>query len=707
VQHIFISYSRADVAWVKGLVVRLEERGLTTWLDERDVPVTLSWIEEVRDAIVEARLFVNCDSERSRASANCAIERGLAAEAAKEQCTVHAGGDLRAAAASVITIFKGLDPATPVRTELTVLARDWDRAGRPKSRLVSARMRRRLRRSLRASSPLRPSERAFLAASRARSRRRAGVSIFLVALAVVALTTIEVVKFAKDRIVSANSAQAAAYTETRAALAEVAEQPFQGMAEASRRGGNESADGANVISGALRYPVPDDAFKVPGSASLFATSHVGAIVSVTATVGGTWGRTADAVNVRNATALARAARRSSANPSGGLSFHLRGDSGALEVLRDGRLWRVMTFTGRPSSLTLSPDGRELAVAVGALVEIAELQSASIRTVLRGAPGDVRALAWSADGRRLWALCHSMVVSWAVRDGTVLLDEPAENFEAVFPGGTPGSAWVVAHDGTLREFDTHTHTGSTLARLRVPDEIDSAGAAADGTVAALSGAHGEWIVPLDGARPRHLDLPGCELGRPMFENATTFRLPCLFGEVLSVSVAEGRVTGRLAVPGGGAFALASLPASGTLSRASRPAGRCWSATATGTCWHTHAQGRSASCGTASAGQASPGSRCPRAKTRSRPWGPVPACRGASAAVFAPARRGASGSMPSMNRVPTRSSPRQRRSATAAKCSPTGSATAASCCTRHRTSCRPRRSRRLTERSATCTSTMKTT
>ncbi len=560
-QHIFISYSRADVAWVKGLVVRLEERGLTTWLDERDVPLTLSWIEEVRDAIIEARLFVNCDSERAQASANCAIERGLAAEAAKEQCTVHAGGDLPAAAASVITIFKGLDPATPVRTELTVLARDWDRAGRPKSRLVSARMRRRLRRSLRASSPLRPSERAFLAASRARSRRRAGVSIFLVALAVVALTTIEVVKFAKDRIVSANSTQAAAYTETRAALAEVAEQPFQGLAEASRRGGNESADGANVISGALRYPVPDDAFKVPGSASLFATSPVGAIVSVTATVGGTWGRAADAVNVRNATGLARAVRRSSATPSGGLSFRLRGDSGVLEVLRDGRLWRVMTFTGRPSSLTLSPDRRELAVAVGALVEIAELQSASIRTVLRGAPGDVRALAWSADGRRLWALCHSMVVSWAVRDGTVLLDEPAENFEAVFPGGTPGSAWVVAHDGTLREIDTHT--GSTLARLRVPDEIDSAGAAADGTVAALSGAHVEWIVPLDGARPRRLDLPGCELGRPMFENATTFRLPCLFGEVLSVSVAEGRVAGRLAVPGGGSFALASLPASRTL------------------------------------------------------------------------------------------------------------------------------------------------
>jgi hypothetical protein len=560
-QHVFISYSRSDAAWVKGLVVRLEERGIATWLDERDVPLTLSWIEEVRDAIAEARLFVNCDSERSRGSANCAIERGLAEEAGKEQCTVHAGGDLPAATASVLTIFKGLHRTAAVRTELTVLARDWDRAGRPRTRLVSARMRRRLKASLRAASPLRGSERAFLAASRARSRRRTAASLFVAALATVAFITIEVVKVAKDRIVNANSAQAAAYTETRAALAEVADEPFQGLAEASTRGGNESADGANVISGALRYPVPDDAFAVPAAASSFASAPVGAIVMVSGPDGQRWGRAADAVNVRGAHPLAAAPPSAVRDPERGLSFHARAGSGELEVLRDGLLWRVITFTGAPSSLTLSPDGRELAVAVGQIVEIAELQTGAIRTVLRGTPGPVRALAWSVDGRRLWALSPSMVVSWAVRDGTVLLDEPAEDFEAVFPGSKPDSAWVIAHDGTLREIDTHT--GSTLRRLRVPEQIDSAGGSSDGTVAALSGTRAEWIVPLEGGRTRRLALPGCALGRPLFENPATFQLSCLYGEVLSISVAEGKVTGRLAVPGGGAYALASLPGSGTL------------------------------------------------------------------------------------------------------------------------------------------------
>jgi hypothetical protein len=144
---------------------------------------------------------------------------------------------------------------------------------------------------------------------------------------------------------------------------------------------------------------------------------------------------------------------------------------------------------------------------------------------------------------------------------VLLDEPAEDFETVFHGHEPRTAWVVAHDGTLSEIDTRT--GSILERLRVADTIDSAAAAPGGTVAALSGARGEWIVPLNGGRPRLLRLPGCELGRPLFLGAATFRLPCLFGEILSVSATEARVVGRLSVPGGGAFALADLPASGTL------------------------------------------------------------------------------------------------------------------------------------------------
>src|SRR3954454_8311975 len=56
--HVFVSYSRRDAEWVNHLVRWLEQAGVGVWLDQRDIPVTLPWLEEVSDAILEADLFV-------------------------------------------------------------------------------------------------------------------------------------------------------------------------------------------------------------------------------------------------------------------------------------------------------------------------------------------------------------------------------------------------------------------------------------------------------------------------------------------------------------------------------------------------------------------------------------------------------------------------------------------------------------------------
>jgi hypothetical protein len=561
VHHVFISYSRSDADWVKTLVLRLEHRGIGTWLDEREIPATLSWVDEVRDSILEASLLVLCDSPASRASRNCATELALAEQAGKTICTISVGSGPDAAASKVVAAAGALGTANAAHTELAVLARDWDRAGRPHSRLISSRLRRQLTAGLADGTQPVASERAFLHASRARTRRRLAGSALVALLAGAAALGFEVVNYGQKRITTDNSMQAAAYSETRVALAGIAEEPYRGLGEAATRGGNESAIGASVISAALRYPVPDDGFKVDAKATRFAVPDIGGTVIVSGEHGEAWERPTAAKDIRRGIPAIGPATSGRISNTGGLVFLTVKDSGVVRVLRRGVLWRQLIYSAPSSTLALSPDGRELAAAVGQLIEIADLRDGAVRTVLRGALGPVRALAWSVDGRELWALCPGMVESWSVRDGTVLIDEPSQAFEAVFPSASGTATWAVSDDGHLREIDTAT--GRSIATLRVPDTINSGSAASDGSVAALSGTRGEWIVPLSGARPRLVQVPRCQLGRPAFLDPATFFLPCLGGDLVTVSVASAAVAGRANPDPAGLFSVAVMARSQTL------------------------------------------------------------------------------------------------------------------------------------------------
>lgn len=61
--HIFLSYSRIDSDWVDRLHAELESRGFEAWLDRRDLPLNLPWLNQISDAVEECALFVFCESE--------------------------------------------------------------------------------------------------------------------------------------------------------------------------------------------------------------------------------------------------------------------------------------------------------------------------------------------------------------------------------------------------------------------------------------------------------------------------------------------------------------------------------------------------------------------------------------------------------------------------------------------------------------------
>ncbi len=68
-QHIFISYSRADKAFIDRLILDLQEAGLVVWLDTHDLkPGTHNWEEALRSALAAAYAVLLIASPTSRRS---------------------------------------------------------------------------------------------------------------------------------------------------------------------------------------------------------------------------------------------------------------------------------------------------------------------------------------------------------------------------------------------------------------------------------------------------------------------------------------------------------------------------------------------------------------------------------------------------------------------------------------------------------------
>lgn len=557
--HVFVSYSRTDAEWVMALTERLETAGNATWLDQRDIPMTLPWFEQIGEAIAAADLFLICDSPASRESANCGAEARLAFEAGKRSLEVTVGGDLTRAAIAVARAVDGLDRSDRARTELAALARGWDRGGRERGALISARARRRLQAEIAPQPGVGQLEREFLKASRKRARQRTAISALIAVAAVISTLAALAFDAAVDQYEATNDRVAAASTEALAALRRIADDPYSGLAAAGSRGQTESATDAVVITEALSTGVPEDAFRVPAGAWRFATAEIGSEVAVLDAAGRVFSRGAYERDRRRARPAGRVAAGGgeAGDASPGWSLALAPGGSGVDVLRDGHLWRRVDLPLRPQVLALSPDRRELAAASGGWAVIADLRLGRVRTELSGALGPIRDLAWSNDGGRLWALGERLVVAWDSRDGEVLLNRPGQRFEALLPGAA-GTAWAVSGDGALQRFEVDG--GRWLETLRVDDEIHAGGGASDGSVAALSGERGLWIVPLDGDPPRLLSLGKCRPGRPAFAGPRTLYLPCINADLLRISVPAMEIERRIRVSPIGVFAVRPLPGS---------------------------------------------------------------------------------------------------------------------------------------------------
>ena len=569
--HVFVSYSRSDGQWVHALVKRLEHQRAEVWIDHEDIPVTVPWLTEVRDAIEEAALFVRCDSRAYGVSVSCSAEVGFAGQAAKPQFVTGVGSDLDKCAASIMQTLREISPARAQRTELRVLARDWDRAGRPRNLLVGRGYRRRLASALKSPPDPTETERGFLRACTSRTRARALVTTMVVLLIAMSFLTVSVLHDAQNLINSDNSKLATAESQEQAGLNLVGQDPYSGLQAAAADGGNESAAHADVITQALEEPTPDDAFSVPG-ARKFAARPVGAEVLMIGTAGREWRHSSAEVDAgRPATELPRsgvsrvapaaAISGGAASTASGITARRHPHSGLVRIFRHGRLWRTINFDAVPGALALSPDGRFLAAAVGEQVEVADVAAAQVRTQLRGATGLLLDIAWSANGSRIWALDDRRVFSWLTGNAVTLVNNPAANFNSVLPATSAGNVWIV---GLHRLTEISVATGTTLRVRTVPDTLTSAGAVPNGSIALISGERYLWIVPLSGAAPpHHVTLRGCDLGRPTFASDATAYLPCIGGSLLRLSLPSAKVTRVITVSSNGVFGATAIPGTGTV------------------------------------------------------------------------------------------------------------------------------------------------
>ncbi len=378
---------------------------------------------------------------------------------------------------------------------------------------------------------------------------------------VAAFLATEVFDQAQKLITGDNSRQAAAYAVERAGLADVRRDPYAGLAVAAMLGGSEADRNAEVVTSALKDPVPDDAVRVPAVAVRFVAGQGGEIV-VASRTGKEWGRSSSAMESRDAHPVPSLHLYPTSKKGSALTARRDGDTGTVSIFFERRLWRRITFGGPVEATSFSPDARNLAASFGSLVEVADVRAGIVRTVLRGAPGRILDVEWSADGRRVWALTKGMAVSWLTGVGKTLIDDPHSEFEALLPSSRPGAAWIVSSNGNMTEFAIGN--GTVIARRHIDDQINTAAGSADGKFAAVSGQRREWIVPLASAgASRSFSVPGCIRNRPAFLDDVTFYLPCSGGDLLRISVTTGTVTRRINVGPGGVFTARVIPGNDTI------------------------------------------------------------------------------------------------------------------------------------------------
>jgi len=155
---VFVSYSRADRAFVKRLTQALRAEGRGSWVDWEGIAPSAEWMAEIREAIDAADTFVFVMSPDSLASQVCGEELDHAVAAhkrvvpivhreaegaplpealAKRNCLFFRDtDDFEAAFATLLEAIDTDLERFKLHTRLLVRAREWSDAGEPRTKLL-------------------------------------------------------------------------------------------------------------------------------------------------------------------------------------------------------------------------------------------------------------------------------------------------------------------------------------------------------------------------------------------------------------------------------------------------------------------------------------------------------------------------------------------------------------------------------------------
>lgn len=544
---VFVSYSRRDQAWVDELVEALERAAVEVWIDRRDIPVSVPWLDELNEAIAGSTLFMVCRSGDWERSRHCAAEARTALELRKDRIEVHVGDDLGATSEGVLETLAGLSEASRARTHLLARARQWEQQNRPRSLLPTWRERRRLVRALAGEPRASFVEDEYLEASRRRTRGWRQAALGLAALPLIPAFFGGVL----DIVRGMGSVSAIEVSAIDDVLDDIERSAYFGLHRVGALGFSESWLHAEALHMALYRPVPDDAFLVEGTIDGFGLPVIEDRVYVTTTDGSTWQRAVDD-DVRHAVMIDDHGVPEPATTPTIYEIEVDPSSSQVVLRREGRVHRVVTADQEVDVAVLSPDGRTLAVGAGPKVHLIDVELGRTRVDLRGAPGSATDLAFSTDGARLYAAIDNQVVSWSVRAGERILDEPEQRFEGLLPSDRPDTAWVVVRDEGLRLIDTGT--GATERDIELDDVVYGATADPGGRIAAVDYLEGFGIVDLRTGEHQRVDVDDCDDLLPaVAPDATHVYVPCRRGPVVVVDTAGAGELARLEIPGNGASA----------------------------------------------------------------------------------------------------------------------------------------------------------
>jgi len=256
---VFLSYPRANVGTLDALTAELDGMRIGYWVDRRDIPVSVPWFDEVREAIRAASMFIVCESFEWYESEACRIELLTAQELHKRVVHIDLGSQAPADAAGLVRrAASDLTPLDRAHTELLVRSASWDRAGRESSALVGGPLLGQLQQvGAPGGRPLPSEARDFLAAGSRLDRRRrrlrgagaAGVVVLLI------------IAWLGWRVQERGDEQARQSAQTFSAAAEAhyrtAADPYDGLRLAAERfRENVGAFARQPFFEALNVPVP-------------------------------------------------------------------------------------------------------------------------------------------------------------------------------------------------------------------------------------------------------------------------------------------------------------------------------------------------------------------------------------------------------------------------------------------------------------------